>query len=177
MTNRHSLCQFSRSVLNRFFWDVAVRHRTFGSGCFVRTQRAHLPRSTVHDDTRNGGNEISSDALSRPIAEGLERPVGVSLICWCRSVLQATYRDATMGSGLMEPEGEGRPLLSLQDLESRLVFTRCKVSTRTAGHVHLLLLLLSCVCASLAVKIRTDYCATQQHSVVLVTEMKCVFCE
>ncbi|XP_069696401.1 uncharacterized protein PsGEF [Periplaneta americana] len=40
--------------------------------------------------------------------------------------LQATYRDATMGSGLMEPEGEGRPLLSLQDLESRLVFTRCK---------------------------------------------------
>jgi len=33
-----------------------------------------------------------------------------------------------MGSGLMEPEGEGRPLLSLQDLESRLVFTRCKVS-------------------------------------------------
>jgi hypothetical protein len=29
----------------------------------------------------------------------------------------------------MEPEGEGRPLLSLQDLESRLVFTRCKVST------------------------------------------------
>ncbi|XP_033610256.1 uncharacterized protein LOC111871707 isoform X3 [Cryptotermes secundus] len=40
--------------------------------------------------------------------------------------LQTTYRDATMGSGLMEPEGEGRPLLSLQDLESRLVFTRCK---------------------------------------------------
>jgi hypothetical protein len=80
------------------------------------------------------------------MAEGLERPVGVSLICWCRSVLQATYRDATMGSGLMEPEGEGRPLLSLQDLESRLVFTRCKVSTHTAGRVHLLLL--SCVRAS-----------------------------
>jgi len=26
----------------------------------------------------------------------------------------------------MEPLGEGRPLLTLQDLESRLVFTRCK---------------------------------------------------
>lgn len=75
----------------------------------------------------------------------LERSLRVSLICWCRSVLQATYRDATMGSGLMEPEGEGRPLLSLQDLESRLVFTRCKVSARTADRVHWLLL--NCVCA------------------------------
>ena len=110
------------------------------------------------------------------IAEGLERPVGVSLICWCRSVLQATYRDATMGSGLMEPEGEGRPLLSLQDLESRLVFTRCKVSATTAGRFHLLLLL-NCVCASLTVKIWGDCCPKQQHSFVLVTEMKCVFCE
>lgn len=109
------------------------------------------------------------------IAEGLERPVGVSLICWCRSILQATYRDATMGSGLMEPEGEGRPLLSLQDLESRLVFTRCKVSTQTAGRLHLLLL--SCVFASLAVKVRGDYCPKQQHSLVLVTGMKCAFCE
>lgn len=27
----------------------------------------------------------------------------------------------------MEPIGEGRPLLSVQDLESRLVFTKCKV--------------------------------------------------
>ncbi|KAJ9576442.1 hypothetical protein L9F63_006655, partial [Diploptera punctata] len=43
-----------------------------------------------------------------------------------RVILHTTYRDVTMGSGLMEPEGEGRPLLSLQDLESRLVFTRCK---------------------------------------------------
>ncbi|CAH1400911.1 unnamed protein product, partial [Nezara viridula] len=40
--------------------------------------------------------------------------------------MQTTYRDITVESGLMEPEGEGRPLLSLQDLESRLVFTRCK---------------------------------------------------
>ncbi|XP_054270896.1 uncharacterized protein LOC128991751 [Macrosteles quadrilineatus] len=39
---------------------------------------------------------------------------------------QAAYRDITVESGLMEPEVEGRPLLSLQDLESRLVFTRCK---------------------------------------------------
>nr|CAD7434548.1 unnamed protein product [Timema monikensis] len=44
----------------------------------------------------------------------------------CLRMLQSMYRDVTMGSGLMEPEGEGRPLLSLQDLESRLVFTRCK---------------------------------------------------
>lgn len=27
----------------------------------------------------------------------------------------------------MEPLGEGRPLLSVQDLENRLVFTKCKV--------------------------------------------------
>ncbi|XP_014251593.1 uncharacterized protein LOC106667875 [Cimex lectularius] len=40
--------------------------------------------------------------------------------------MQATYREITVESGLMEPDGEGRPLLSLQDLESRLVFTRCK---------------------------------------------------
>lgn len=26
----------------------------------------------------------------------------------------------------MEPLGEGRPLLTLQDLEARLVFTKCK---------------------------------------------------
>lgn len=39
--------------------------------------------------------------------------------------MQTTYREVT--AGLMEPEVEGRPLLSVQDLESRLVFTRCKV--------------------------------------------------
>ncbi|KAL7017953.1 hypothetical protein ACKWTF_010576 [Chironomus riparius] len=42
--------------------------------------------------------------------------------------LQAAYREITV-SGLMEPVGEGRPLLSLQDLESRLVFTKCKPFT------------------------------------------------
>lgn len=40
--------------------------------------------------------------------------------------LQAAYRDITVGEGLMEPLGEGRPLLTLQDLEARLVFTKCK---------------------------------------------------
>lgn len=40
--------------------------------------------------------------------------------------LQATYREITVGEGLMEPLGEGRPLLSLQDLEARMVFTKCK---------------------------------------------------
>lgn len=34
----------------------------------------------------------------------------------------------TAGAGLMEPVGEGRPLLSVQDLENRLVFTKCKVT-------------------------------------------------
>lgn len=43
--------------------------------------------------------------------------------------LQAAYREITVGGGLMEPLGEGRPLLSLQDLESRLVFTKCKPFT------------------------------------------------
>lgn len=33
----------------------------------------------------------------------------------------------TSQAGLMEPVGEGRPLLSVQDLETRLVFTKCKV--------------------------------------------------
>lgn len=40
--------------------------------------------------------------------------------------LQAAYREITVGGGLMEPLGEGRPLLTLQDLEARLVFTKCK---------------------------------------------------
>lgn len=42
------------------------------------------------------------------------------------SALQTSYREITVGEGLMEPLGEGRPLLTLQDLESRLVFTKCK---------------------------------------------------
>lgn len=42
------------------------------------------------------------------------------------SSLQSTYRDITVSEGLMEPLGEGRLLLTLQDLESRLVFTKCK---------------------------------------------------
>lgn len=63
--------------------------------------------------------------------------------------LHAAYREITVGGGLMvhgklfstsyllydlpfkEPLGEGRPLLSLQDLESRLVFTKCKPFTLT----------------------------------------------
>ncbi|XP_055538201.1 uncharacterized protein LOC129725873 isoform X1 [Wyeomyia smithii] len=40
--------------------------------------------------------------------------------------LQAAYREITVGGGLMEPIGEGRPLLTLQDLEARMVFTKCK---------------------------------------------------
>ncbi|XP_067635413.1 uncharacterized protein PsGEF isoform X3 [Eurosta solidaginis] len=43
--------------------------------------------------------------------------------------LQAAYREITVTSGLMEPLGEGRPLLTLQDLESRMVFTKCKPFT------------------------------------------------
>lgn len=41
-------------------------------------------------------------------------------------MLQTTHREITVGKGLMEPMGEGRPLLTLQNLESRLVFTKCK---------------------------------------------------
>ncbi|CAG9772991.1 unnamed protein product [Ceutorhynchus assimilis] len=40
--------------------------------------------------------------------------------------MQVTYREITSEGGLMEPCGEGRPLLSVQDLENRLVFTKCK---------------------------------------------------
>ncbi|XP_044258396.1 uncharacterized protein LOC123007266 isoform X2 [Tribolium madens] len=40
--------------------------------------------------------------------------------------LQHTYKEMTVEAGLMEPMGEGRPLLSVQDLENRLVFTKCK---------------------------------------------------
>ncbi|KXJ69672.1 hypothetical protein RP20_CCG026214 [Aedes albopictus] len=40
--------------------------------------------------------------------------------------LQLAYREITVGGGLMEPIGEGRPLLTLQDLEARMVFTKCK---------------------------------------------------
>ncbi|CAH2989797.1 unnamed protein product [Chilo suppressalis] len=40
--------------------------------------------------------------------------------------LQCGYQDVTAGSGLMGLAGDGKPLLSVSDLESRLVFTRCK---------------------------------------------------
>lgn len=45
------------------------------------------------------------------------------------NALQSTYREITVSEGLMEPLGEGRPLLTLQDLEARLVFTKCKPFT------------------------------------------------
>jgi hypothetical protein len=129
LTNRHSLCNLlcfprgtgEESVLLRC--DSASW--AFGSRRFERTQPSNFRFSTLQCKTtrlsRNVGNQASSDAWSR-----LRRTQTLSI---CLSVLQTTYRDVTMGSGLMEPEGEGRPLLSLQDLESRVVFTRCKVST------------------------------------------------
>ncbi|XP_048004720.1 uncharacterized protein LOC125240727 isoform X2 [Leguminivora glycinivorella] len=40
--------------------------------------------------------------------------------------LLSAYQDVTAGSGLMGLAGDGKPLLSVADLESRLVFTRCK---------------------------------------------------
>lgn len=43
-------------------------------------------------------------------------------------ILQCGYQDVTAGSGLMGLAGDGKPLLSVADLESRLVFTRCKVN-------------------------------------------------
>lgn len=46
--------------------------------------------------------------------------------------MQSSFKEVT--AGLMEPEVEGRPLLSVQDLESRLVFTRCKVSHKTKSY-------------------------------------------
>jgi hypothetical protein len=150
--------------------DVYVRHRIFGSRRFERTQPAHLRCSILQDETstlfRNVGNEIS------------RYPVCVSFICCCRSVLQATYRDATVGSGLMEPEGDGRPLLSLQDLESRLVFTRCKVSVcrikwRSCSSFYLR----SGFVLGLSVKIKGDYFLKQQNYVSVVKKMQCVFCE
>ncbi|VVC32176.1 PDZ domain,C2 domain,Dbl homology (DH) domain,PH domain-like [Cinara cedri] len=43
--------------------------------------------------------------------------------------MQTTYRFITMESGQTEPDVENKPLLSLGDLEARLVFTRCKPFT------------------------------------------------
>ncbi|XP_045465500.1 uncharacterized protein LOC123674614 isoform X2 [Harmonia axyridis] len=40
--------------------------------------------------------------------------------------MQAAYKEITSEAGLMEPTGGGRPLLTVQDLENRLVFTKCK---------------------------------------------------
>ncbi|KAJ6633205.1 hypothetical protein Bhyg_15502, partial [Pseudolycoriella hygida] len=47
----------------------------------------------------------------------------------CVNAFQSAYREITVSEGLMEPLGEGRPLLTLQDLEARLVFTKCKPFT------------------------------------------------
>lgn len=42
------------------------------------------------------------------------------------------YREATANAGVMEPPRDtGRPLLSLQEVESRLVFAKCKPFTLT----------------------------------------------
>lgn len=49
---------------------------------------------------------------------------------------QLTYREITVDAGLMEPIGEGRPLLTVQDLESRLVFTKCKVGWVCYGSLY-----------------------------------------
>lgn len=48
--------------------------------------------------------------------------------------LDTSYREWTAVAGIMEPSEEGRPLLSVQDLESRLVFTRCKVNKPLPSH-------------------------------------------
>ncbi|XP_046416485.1 uncharacterized protein LOC124177759 isoform X1 [Neodiprion fabricii] len=58
----------------------------------------------------------------------------VSLACSknCREArdLAQGYREATANAGVMEPPRDtGRPLLSLQEVESRLVFARCKPFT------------------------------------------------
>ncbi|XP_041974629.1 uncharacterized protein LOC121729951 isoform X2 [Aricia agestis] len=47
--------------------------------------------------------------------------------------LQTVYQDVTAGSGLMGLAGDGKPLLSVADLESRLVFTRCKPFVLSTG--------------------------------------------
>ncbi|XP_045489999.1 uncharacterized protein LOC111000695 isoform X1 [Pieris rapae] len=47
--------------------------------------------------------------------------------------LQTGYQDVTAGSGLMGLAGDGKPLLSVADLESRLVFTRCKPFVLSTG--------------------------------------------
>ncbi|CAF4837461.1 unnamed protein product [Pieris macdunnoughi] len=47
--------------------------------------------------------------------------------------LQTAYQDVTAGSGLMGLAGDGKPLLSVADLESRLVFTRCKPFVLSTG--------------------------------------------
>ena len=40
------------------------------------------------------------------------------------------YREATASAGVMEPpQNTGKPLLSLQEVESRLVFARCNPFT------------------------------------------------
>lgn len=44
--------------------------------------------------------------------------------------LSQGYREATANAGVMEPPRDtGRPLLSLQEVESRLVFAKCKPFT------------------------------------------------
>ncbi|KAJ3667136.1 hypothetical protein Zmor_002540 [Zophobas morio] len=53
-------------------------------------------------------------------------PQYTSVYNLARRHFQLTYKEITVEAGLMEPMGEGRPLLSVQDLENRLVFTKCK---------------------------------------------------
>lgn len=56
--------------------------------------------------------------------------------------LSQAYREATANAGIMEPPRDtGKPLLSLQEVESRLVFARCKPFTlATPGRQWLVLI-------------------------------------
>ncbi|KOB75182.1 Uncharacterized protein OBRU01_04775, partial [Operophtera brumata] len=68
------------------------------------------------------------EEIFRLSEEILEQIVQEDVEIQTSTVIAVAYQDVTAGSGLMGLAGDGKPLLSVSDLESRLVFTRCKLS-------------------------------------------------
>ncbi|KAK6620855.1 hypothetical protein RUM43_011151 [Polyplax serrata] len=95
---------------NRFCAEPAIPRKRPDLTTFLHKPLEHYREllkllQTILNKTKP--SDVDHPALSKVVAD-----------------MQATFREVT--AGLMEPDVDGRPLLSVQDLESRLVFTRCK---------------------------------------------------
>lgn len=133
----------------RFLQTPAIPRRRPDITSFIHRPLEHYRDilkllSTILSNTKSNQEEYS--VISHVVHEMQVRSIRKSFSRDGLTIFyisQTVYREITSEGGLMEPVGEGRPLLSVQDLENRLVFTKCKV--RTFKHTSNKLLLPSFV--------------------------------